>query len=92
MDGEDVRVVECGGGARLLLEASDALVVAREVRGQEFERDAPTEARVLRQVDRAHSALAEFFENAIGAERRPTGNDFRLVFRFAFGGVGRAEG
>src|SRR5436305_15238922 len=63
VDGEYVRVVEGGCGACLLLEASHALVVAREVRGQEFERDSPTEARVLRQVDRAHSALAQFFEN-----------------------------
>ena len=62
--------------ARLLLEAAHQLLVAREVRGQELQRDAAAEPLVFRQIDGAHPARADLPEDAVGAERGAAGHDF----------------
>src|SRR5262245_19962195 len=59
---EDVRMVERGGGASLLLEAAHASGVPAELGGEQLERDLATELRIFSQVDFAHPARAEFGE------------------------------
>jgi hypothetical protein len=54
----DVRVVERGGDARLALEAVHRLLIARQLRRQDLDRDLPAEARVLGAIDDAHPAAA----------------------------------
>jgi hypothetical protein len=53
---DDVRMIERGGGAGLLLEAEQSLVVARELAGEHFQSHAPPEPRVLGQIDISHAA------------------------------------
>src|SRR5206468_11777067 len=51
VDGDDSWVVEGQHGLRLLTEAADALLVAREARGQNLQRDFARSPLVERQVD-----------------------------------------
>src|SRR5262249_8882683 len=55
---EDVRMVERGGGARLLLEAAHASGVPGELGGQQLERDLAAELRIFSQVNFAHPTRA----------------------------------
>jgi hypothetical protein len=59
MDGDDVRVVETGGGPSLADETLDPLRVLREVLWQDFDGDLATQACVARPVDFAHPATTE---------------------------------
>ena len=65
VDRADVRVVERGGRARLTLEPVHGLCIGRELRRQEFQRDAPAEPDILGLVDDTHSAPAEKLEDAV---------------------------
>ena len=56
---DDIRVVEAGHGARLVLEARQAFGVRRHVGRQHLERDVATEAAVAGAVHFAHAARAE---------------------------------
>ena len=56
VDGDDVRVVERGGGARFLREAAHPAFVPGEFVRQQLERDPAPEPRVAGQVDFAHPA------------------------------------
>jgi hypothetical protein len=71
VDGDDVRVVEREDGLRLLLEATRALLVSGEVRGQKFQRHLAVRLRVERQVDLAHPARADLLQNTVRAEGLP---------------------
>src|SRR5436305_13088127 len=51
VDGDDSRVVQGENGLRLLAEASDALLVAHEARGQNLQRDFARRPLVEREVD-----------------------------------------
>ncbi len=59
VDRDDVRVVEPGGGLRLLLEPRDDLGVARELRRQHLDRHLALEREVVGEEDGAHAARAE---------------------------------
>ena len=61
----DVRVVERGCGAGFAAKSFDGLGVVRNVVGEEFQRNASAEARVLGFVHHAHSAAAQLFHYAI---------------------------
>ena len=65
VDGADVGVVEGGGGLGFTLEAREDLRVAGDVVGKKFERDETVQAVVFGFVDDAHTAAAEFFEDAV---------------------------
>ena len=65
VDGADVGVIEGGGGARFALETFESLRVAGEIFGEKFQRDETAELGVFGFVDDAHSAAAEFFEDAV---------------------------
>ena len=67
VDGEDVGVIERAGGARLLLEAAQAVGVGRERRGQHLDGDVAAEARVARAIDLAHAAGADRSDDLVRA-------------------------
>ena len=71
VDGDDVRVVEGGGGARLLHEAGAAGLVRQPLGGQHLDRHLAAEARVAGAVHLAHAARAEGPEDLVRAELRP---------------------
>src|SRR5262245_51725577 len=62
---EDVRMVERGGGARLLFEAAHASGVPGELFGQQLDRDLAAELRILSQVDFAHPTSAQWSKQAV---------------------------
>ncbi len=64
----DVLVVEQGGCLRLFLEALQLLGVQRGGERQHFERHAPPQRDLLRFVDHAHAAAADFANNAVIAQ------------------------
>ena len=66
----DVRVVERGRGARLLLEPLDAERVAREVGWQDLQRDLAPEAHLGREPHLAHAARAEGAHDLVGVQPR----------------------
>src|SRR5438105_768600 len=59
VDGDDVGVVEPGGGLRLLLKAPHHLLVLRDVGRQHFDRHLALEREVVRQEHRAHPTLPQ---------------------------------
>ncbi len=59
MNGEDVRVIERGHGARLLLEATETVGFAGEGLGNNFQSDIAAEASIARAIDLAHASGAE---------------------------------
>ena len=65
VDRADVGVLERGGGARLALQPLEGLRVARQLLGQELQRDASAELQVLGLVDDAHAAAAQLREHAV---------------------------
>src|SRR5690349_6544109 len=66
---KDVGMVERGRGARLLLEAAQALGVSRELRWQYLDGNLAPKARVARAIDLTHSPRADRAEDFVGAER-----------------------
>src|SRR5215471_256628 len=64
----DVRMIEARDRFRLALEPLLEIEVARDVIGQDFDRDGALEARVACTVDLAHAAGADQRENLVGAE------------------------
>jgi hypothetical protein len=71
MDGDDVRVREPGGGARLAHEAVARGGGAGEGRREHLEGDVAVELHVAREVDDAHPAAAELaLEGVLAGERR----------------------
>ena len=68
VDGDDVRVVERGGGAGFVLEAGQLLLVEHRGERQDLQRDAAAERELLGLVDDAHAAAAELAEDAEVAE------------------------
>ena len=56
MHRENVWMVQCGGGARFLLESVEAIDIGRKRDGQHFDRDVASQSRIARPVDLAHAA------------------------------------
>ena len=59
VDRPDVRMIQRGERAGLLLETSESVGILREEVGQYLDRDRTLELRVVRAIDLAHSARAE---------------------------------
>ena len=59
VDGEDVRVIQGGDGARLALEEGEAGGVGGDLLRQDLDRHLATQARVASSVDLAHAAGAD---------------------------------
>jgi hypothetical protein len=66
---QNVRVVEARDGARLLVEAAQAVALRAELRGQELDRDRPIELAVVGEIDLTHAAGTE-------ARHQPISGDF----------------
>ena len=69
MDGDDVGVIEGGGGARLALEALAPFGIGRKVRRQDLHRDVPAKARVPSAIDVTHPAGADELRDAVRPDR-----------------------
>jgi len=68
VDRGDVRVIERREHLRFTLEPGESLRVCCHVGGQDLDRDVAPELLVARAIDLAHSALAEFGDDLVGAE------------------------
>jgi hypothetical protein len=65
---QQVGMIEHPGRARLLLETLHAFLIAERERGQDFDRDVASEARVFRAIHGTHAAFAEKAHDPIGTE------------------------
>ena len=61
----DVWMIEGRGGAGLALEPFDRTRIPRQFLGEEFQRDGTSQPRVFGQVDDAHAALTQLFQDVI---------------------------
>ncbi len=68
VDRDDVGMVQAGGRSRLLLEPPDAILVGREICGEDLDGDFPTQPRVPSPVHLSHSADAESRDDLVGSE------------------------
>jgi hypothetical protein len=73
VDGEDVRVIELPGGARLLLEAAHPAGISGEGLGNQLDRDLAPEARIARAIHVTHPAGTQPAGDLIGTELRSGG-------------------
>ena len=73
VDGEDVRVVQGGGGAGLLGESGEPLRAGGEPLGQELHRDVAQEVVVARAVDLPHAPRTQHLEELVAAESHADG-------------------
>ena len=69
VNGADARMIERGCSARFAPESLDRLGVLGNIVGKKFQRNIPAEARVLGLINHAHSAAAEFLEDAVMRNR-----------------------
>ena len=67
----DSRMVQRGGGTRLALETLERRRVLGQLGGQELQRDAAAEARVLRLVHDAHSTASEPADDRVMGDALP---------------------
>ena len=65
----DVGMIERGCSARFAAESLDCLRDPGNVVGEEFQRNAPAEARVLGSVNHAHPAAAKLFQDVVVGQR-----------------------
>src|SRR5215203_6581182 len=70
VDHAHIRMAEGGCGAGLLLKPRHACGIAREVRGQELERDLPSKVDLRGEPDFAHAPGTEPGDDFVGAEAR----------------------
>ncbi len=61
VNGDDVRMIEGGGGQRLALEPFAAIAIAGELARQHLYRDSTLQAGIVGEVDLAHTAFPEQF-------------------------------
>jgi hypothetical protein len=65
VDGHDVRMVQGGGGARLLLEAPEAVRIAGDLGGEQLEGHGAAHAGIARAIHFAHPARTHFLEQFV---------------------------
>ena len=68
VDGQNVRMVQRGGGARLLLEASQTLGIPGERGRQHFDGHVAAQAGIAHTIDFAHPARPEQSEHFVRAD------------------------
>jgi hypothetical protein len=64
VDGDDVRVFERGGGAGLVFEAEELLLIEHRRKREDLQRDRATQRQLFGLVDDAHGAAADLAEDA----------------------------
>src|ERR1041384_2280652 len=77
MNGDDVRVIERGGGFGFLDEAPHPVGILRVFGWQELERDAAVEPRVEGEIDLTHPTSAERGDNFVAVETSTRGDSHR---------------
>ena len=80
VDGDDVRMVERGQGARLAAETLEPLRISGQRHGKSLERHRPAEPRVLGPPDLAHTACAQLGDDLVGAEHHSGGERHRCAW------------
>ena len=78
VDGDDVRMIQRGDGARFLFEAADRVAVAGQPVAEELDRHLAAEPGVVREIDLAHAAAADEGQDLIGANAAGDGRRFLL--------------
>ena len=73
----DVRMVQCGGGTRLLEKKRFVLLRSVEVRGKKLQSDETVEFGIPGFVDNTHAAFTELFEDSVVGN--DGGNQWRLL-------------
>ena len=68
VDGDDVRVIEGGGGLRFLDEPAAAVSIRQAIGGQHLDGHLATQPRVAGAIDLAHAAGAERRDDFVRAE------------------------
>ena len=68
VNGGDIRMVERSEDLSLALETRDTLLISREARGEDLDRDLSAQLRVARAKHLAHSARAERRKNLVRTE------------------------
>ena len=68
VDGDDIGVIQEGGGARFLGKPRQPQVVGRKTGRQDLQGDVPVQARVARLIDVAHPAPGDQVVHFIGSE------------------------
>ncbi len=71
VDRDDIRVIERRGGPRLAIEPLAPVRIARQLAGQDLERDPPLQPRVVGEVDLAHPAFANELNDPVVPEGGP---------------------
>src|SRR6185295_1652249 len=82
-NGDDVGMIQREGGAGLLLESAQSILIGCELSREQLEGDLAAEARVLREINHSHSAGAEFRRNLV-RPNRPADQRFssRILHKF----------
>ena len=88
VDGDDVRVNERGGDARLALESPREVAAAGQVVARDLDRDAPIQRGIHGDIDRAETAAAE---QPLEVIARRQGSRDRRDINAAVGGRSRVE-
>ena len=65
MNGADVGMIQCAGGARLTLEAFQSLSIRGKALGQKFEGNEAAELGIFGLVNYAHPAATQLFEDTV---------------------------
>ena len=68
VDGDDIGMIQCGDDLRFTLEAFEPSWIAGDFAGEELQSHLTFEAAILREVDIAHSAMAQRLCDAIVTE------------------------
>ncbi len=68
VDGQNVGMVECAGGASFLFEAAKAVEVAGEGSGQDLDGNVTSQARILGPIHLAHAACPKRRDDLVRAE------------------------
>ena len=71
VDGADVRMIQRRSGLRFALETRQRLRIFGHFVGKKFQRDEAVQLGVLGFVDDAHTAAAQFFDDAVVRDDLP---------------------
>jgi hypothetical protein len=78
MDGGNVRVIQCSEQPRLAFETREAIGIARDGVGQDFNRDIATESDVVGALHLAHAAAADECGDLIRRQSSPGSERHRV--------------
>src|SRR5881397_1191655 len=95
VDVRDMRMIKCGRGRRLLLEAAHSILISSNCCGQNLQRDFAMQTHILCQINFAHATFAEqranlvTVETSIGSKERETGRAATMLCKVPGGYIVR---